>query len=57
MPDWKGEISRRLRGVKLAPAREAEILEEMSQHLEDRYKELVNNGRRRRKPIAWRSKS
>jgi hypothetical protein len=44
MPDWKGEISRRLRGLKLAPAREAEILEEMSQHLEDRYKELLTNG-------------
>ena len=41
---WKDEISRRLAGLKLAPAREAEIVEEMAQHLEDRYRELVAGG-------------
>jgi putative ABC transport system permease protein len=41
MPDWKEEITERLRALKLAAAREAEIVEELSQHLEDRYKELV----------------
>ena len=44
MSDWKKEITRRLRALKLAAAREAEMVEEMSQHLEDRYKELVTSG-------------
>jgi putative ABC transport system permease protein len=44
MPDWKEEITRRLASLKLAPAREAEIVEEVAQHLEDRYKELVSGG-------------
>jgi putative ABC transport system permease protein len=44
MPDWKEEITRRLRPLKLMPAREAEIIEELTQHLEDRYKELVSGG-------------
>ncbi len=44
MPDWKDEITRRLRSLNLAPAREAEIVEEVAQHLEDRYKELVTGG-------------
>ena len=33
MPEWKAEITRRLRSLKLAPAREAEIVEEVAQHL------------------------
>src|SRR5262245_15651792 len=41
MPDWKSEIRRRLAGSKLEPAREAEIVEELSQHLEDRYAESL----------------
>jgi predicted permease len=44
MPDWKEEITRRLQSLKLAPAREAEIAEEVAQHLEDRYQELVASG-------------
>ena len=44
MPEWKEEITRRLRSLKLAPAREAEIVEEVAQHLEDRYQELVARG-------------
>jgi putative ABC transport system permease protein len=44
MPDWKEEITRRLAPLKLAPAREAEIVEEVAQHLEDRYQELVAGG-------------
>jgi putative ABC transport system permease protein len=41
MPEWKPEILRRLAPLNLAPTREAEIIEELSQHLEDRYQELV----------------
>jgi putative ABC transport system permease protein len=44
MPDWKPEIRARLASVRLAPAREAEIVEELSQHLEDRFRELVAAG-------------
>jgi putative ABC transport system permease protein len=46
MPDWKEEISRQLASLKLAPGREAEIVEEVAQHLEDRYQELVAGGAR-----------
>ena len=45
MPDWRSEISRRLHLLKLAPPREAEIIEELSQHLEDRYQELLAAGK------------
>jgi putative ABC transport system permease protein len=44
MLDWKEEIARRLRSLNLSPAREAEIVEEVAQHLEDRYRELVSGG-------------
>ena len=35
MIDWKKEIRQRLAGLKLKPTREAEIVEELAQHLED----------------------
>src|SRR5262245_46689550 len=44
MPEWKQEISERLAVLKLEPAREAEIVEELSQHLEDRYAESLAGG-------------
>jgi putative ABC transport system permease protein len=44
MPDWKPEIRARLSTVRLAPPREAEIVEELSQHLDDRWRELVAGG-------------
>ena len=44
MPDWKEEITSRLATLNLAPAREAEIVEEVAQHLEDRYGELLASG-------------
>ncbi len=44
MRKWKDEIRRRLQESKLEPAREAEIVEELSQHLEDRYEELRARG-------------
>jgi putative ABC transport system permease protein len=44
MPEWKEEIANRLAKLKLAPAREAEITEELAQHLDDRYLELVAGG-------------
>src|SRR5262245_5081842 len=44
MPDWKPEIRRRLAGVKLEPTREAAIVEELAQYLEDYYAELLAGG-------------
>jgi hypothetical protein len=44
MPKWKQEIRERLTHLNLAPTREAEIVEELSQHLEDRYAELLAGG-------------
>jgi predicted permease len=44
MPEWKPEILRRLAPLKLSPAREGEIADEMAQHLEDRYQELLATG-------------
>ena len=45
MPDWRSEIRARLSGLRLAPERETEIIEEVAQHLEDRYRELRSAGR------------
>src|SRR5688572_3464861 len=44
MPDLKPEIRTRLRGLRLTPTREAEIVEELSQHLDDRYEHLLSTG-------------
>jgi predicted permease len=44
MPEWKKEIGERLAPLKLAPTREAEIVEELAQHLEDQYAELSSGG-------------
>src|SRR5262245_6408092 len=44
MPDWAPHIRPRLASLHLSPSREAEIIEELSQHLEDRWRELVASG-------------
>jgi putative ABC transport system permease protein len=44
MPDWKYEIRHRLAGVKLEPAREAAVIEELAQFLDDCYAELRSSG-------------
>jgi putative ABC transport system permease protein len=43
-PQWKSEIRQRLAGLQLAPAREAAIVEELAQHLDDYYEELLACG-------------
>src|SRR5437773_3190479 len=40
MPEWKSGVRRRLAPLGLPPARETEIAEELSQHLQDRYDEV-----------------
>lgn len=44
MPDWKKEIRPQLARLRLEPTREAEIVEELSQHLADCYDELRAGG-------------
>jgi len=44
MPEWKQEIRARLTSLRLEATREAEIVEELSQHLDDRYAELRAGG-------------
>src|SRR5687767_1433783 len=44
MPDWRSEIRSRLQNLRLAPERETEIVEEVAQHLDDRYRELRSAG-------------
>jgi predicted permease len=44
MRDWKPEIRAQLEALNLPPARELEIVEEIAQHLEERFTELVAAG-------------
>jgi putative ABC transport system permease protein len=44
MPEWKEEIRSRLAQSGLEPAREVEIVEELAQHLEDRYEQALAGG-------------
>jgi len=58
MPDWKQEINERLANLNLDPAREAAIVEELAQYLDDHYVELLAGGAteaeaERRTPAEW----
>jgi putative ABC transport system permease protein len=44
MPEWADDVRARLASLRLAPPREAEIVEELSQHLDDCYQELIAGG-------------
>lgn len=44
MPDWTRHLRPRLARLNLGGEREADIVEELSQHLEERYVELRNQG-------------
>ncbi|HEU0175363.1 MAG TPA: ABC transporter permease, partial [Blastocatellia bacterium] len=44
MPDWTQHVRPRLSGLRLSPTREAEIVEELSQHLDDRWRDLIASG-------------
>ena len=44
MPDWKKEIRAAIASLNLEPTREAEVVEELSQHLRDRYEEMLIGG-------------
>jgi predicted permease len=42
--EWVDQLRPRLAALRLSPAREVEIIEELSQHLDDRYQELRATG-------------
>jgi len=44
MPDWRSEISRALAPLHLSPAREASVVAELEQHLEQHYADLLAQG-------------
>src|SRR5262249_46798015 len=44
MPNWAEHVRPRLSPLRLTPPREAEIVEELSQHLDDRWRELIAGG-------------
>ena len=44
MPEWRSQIRTRLAPLRLTPTREAEILDELVQHLDERYEELRRAG-------------
>ncbi len=44
MPDFRAEIRRRLAAAKLSPTRENEVVEELSQHLEQEFEDAVASG-------------
>ena len=44
MPDWRQEISSFIKNLNVDPAKEEEIIEELSQHLNDRYQDLTTQG-------------
>jgi len=44
MPDWAQEVRTRLSSLRLTPTREREIVDELSQHMQDRYTELISGG-------------
>jgi len=42
--EWNREVRARLDGLDLPPAREAEIVDELAAHLDDRYRALIASG-------------
>jgi putative ABC transport system permease protein len=44
MPDWSKEIRATIAALNLEPMREAELVEELGQHLGDRYDEMLTSG-------------
>src|SRR5262245_37153976 len=42
--DWAQHVRPRLASLRLSPTRENEIVDELSQHLEDHYRELIAGG-------------
>jgi predicted permease len=50
--DWRGQLASRLAPLGLRPEREAEIVDELAQHLDEQVRELVAGGAERPAAIA-----
>jgi hypothetical protein len=44
MPNWRSHIRPHLAALRLSPIRENEIIDELAQHLDDRWRELMASG-------------
>ena len=44
MPDWRALVRARLAGTGLSPTVEIDVVEELAQHVEDRYQQLIADG-------------
>ena len=44
MPDWKEVVRTRLKTLRLQGTKESALSEELSQHLEDHYRDLRSGG-------------
>ena len=44
MPDWAQHVRPRLSSLRLSPTRENEIVDELSHHLDDLWRELIAGG-------------
>ena len=44
MPDWKQIVYERLASLRISPMQERDLTEEIAQHLDDRYRELLSGG-------------
>jgi hypothetical protein len=44
MPDWRARIRQRLAGSGLSPTVEIDVVEELAQHVEDRFRALSAEG-------------
>jgi putative ABC transport system permease protein len=44
MPDWRSHIRPHLTALRLSPTRESEIIDELAQHLDERWRELIAAG-------------
>lgn len=53
MPEWEREVRSRLSALRLSLTREAEIVEELSQHLDDRWRELIAGGASPEEATQW----
>ena len=55
MPEWRDRVRARLADLRLDPATEEEVVLELAQHLEDRYRDLIAGGQSDEKAadLAW----
>src|SRR5690348_16266926 len=44
MPDWRSEIAQRVAPLRLSPAREASVITELAQHVDQHYADLLAEG-------------